>query len=137
VVPGLLDQVRGEWTRQLQGLGSRDLIREWVQARVGWPATARRLPLSPPPAAIWKGRRFLSGQRVAGASWKAGWLVGGVGGAVGFIGPLVIWPEANLGPLLGILFTGPAGFVLVCLDLSWSVLRGLPDPSQTANSYGC
>jgi hypothetical protein len=47
-----------------------------------------------------------------GASWQAGWLVGCIGGALGFIGPLVIWPEANLGPLLGILFTGPAGFVL-------------------------
>jgi hypothetical protein len=46
------------------------------------------------------------------ASWKAGWLVGWVGGAAGFVGPLVIWPDANLGPLLGILLTGPAGFVL-------------------------
>jgi hypothetical protein len=46
------------------------------------------------------------------ACWKAGWLVGCVGGAAGFVGPLVIWPDANLGPLLGILLTGPAGFVL-------------------------
>jgi hypothetical protein len=48
-------------------------------------------------------------------SWRGGWLLGGVGFAVGFIGPLVIWPDANLGPLLGILFTGPAGFVLGAL----------------------
>jgi hypothetical protein len=38
-----------------------------------------------------------------------------VGFAAGFIGPLVIWPDANLGPLLGILVTGPVGFVLGAL----------------------
>jgi hypothetical protein len=48
-------------------------------------------------------------------SWRAGWLVGGVGFALGFVGPLVVSPDANLGPLLGILFTGPAGFVLGAL----------------------
>ena len=46
------------------------------------------------------------------ASWRAGWKVGGVALALGFIGPLVLNPKANLGPLLGILLTGPAGFVL-------------------------
>jgi hypothetical protein len=45
-------------------------------------------------------------------SWRGGWLVGGVGFAVGFIGPLLIWPDANLGPLLGILVAGPVGFVI-------------------------
>jgi hypothetical protein len=48
-------------------------------------------------------------------SWRVGWLVGGVGFAVGFIAPLAIWPNANLGPLLGILVTGPVGFVLGAL----------------------
>jgi hypothetical protein len=48
-------------------------------------------------------------------SWRVGWLVGGVGFAVGFVGPLLIWPDANLGPLLGILVTGPVGFVLGAL----------------------
>ena len=46
------------------------------------------------------------------ASWRAGWRVGGVAFALGFIGPLVVNPKASLGPLLGILLTGPAGFVL-------------------------
>jgi hypothetical protein len=41
-----------------------------------------------------------------------GWIVGGVGLAIGFIGPLVIYPKSGLGPLIGILFTGPAGFVV-------------------------
>jgi hypothetical protein len=49
------------------------------------------------------------------ASWRVGWIVGGVGLAIGFVGPLVIWPKANLGPLLGILLTGPLGFVVGAL----------------------
>jgi hypothetical protein len=48
-------------------------------------------------------------------SWRAGRLVGGIGLAAGFVGPLLIWPDANLGPLLGILITGPLGFVVGAL----------------------
>jgi hypothetical protein len=49
-------------------------------------------------------------------SWVllGGLLVGGMGFAVGFIGPL-IFMDSNLGPLIGIFFTGPIGFVLGCL----------------------
>ncbi len=45
------------------------------------------------------------------ASWKGGLWVGGSCFALGFVGPLLIWPDASLGPLLGILVTGPLGFV--------------------------
>src|SRR5262249_431415 len=48
-------------------------------------------------------------------SWRAGRLVGGIGLALGFVGPLIIWPQASLGPLLGILITGPLGFVVGAL----------------------
>ena len=48
-------------------------------------------------------------------SWKAGWFVGGVGLVMGFVGPLLINPEGNLGPLLEILVTGPLGFVVGAL----------------------
>jgi hypothetical protein len=59
----------------------------------------------------------LSGDQAASrasirASWHMGWVVGAVGFAIGFVGPLVIWPKSNLGPLLGILLTGPVGFVV-------------------------
>jgi hypothetical protein len=50
-----------------------------------------------------------------GASWRMGWLVGGAGLALGYLGPLVLTPKSNLGPLLGILLTGPLGFVLGAL----------------------
>jgi hypothetical protein len=46
------------------------------------------------------------------ASWRAGWLVGMAGFAIGFVGPLVVTPKVSLGPLLGIQITGPVGFVL-------------------------
>jgi hypothetical protein len=49
------------------------------------------------------------------ASWRVGWIVGGIGLAIGFVGPLVIYPKASLGPLLGILLTGPLGFVVGAL----------------------
>ena len=46
------------------------------------------------------------------SGWQAGWIVGGIGLLLGFVGPLVVSPKANLGPLLGILLTGPLGFVV-------------------------
>jgi hypothetical protein len=48
-------------------------------------------------------------------SWRIGWIVGAVGLALGFVGPLLVTPGASLGPLLGILITGPGGFVLGAL----------------------
>lgn len=50
-----------------------------------------------------------------GTSWRIGWIVGAVGLALGFVGPLLVMPGASLGPLLGILITGPGGFVLGAL----------------------
>ena len=55
------------------------------------------------------GRASRAGVR---SSWQAGWMVGGIGLLLGFVGPLVVTPDANLGPLLGILLTGPLGFVV-------------------------
>ena len=42
--------------------------------------------------------------------WGA--LLGGIGFLIGFVGPVIFFPEANQGPLLGIFITGPGGFVL-------------------------
>ncbi|MCW1382789.1 hypothetical protein OLX02_08120 [Novosphingobium sp. KCTC 2891] len=36
-------------------------------------------------------------------------MIGFVGG---FVGPIILTPEANQGPLLGILVTGPGGFLV-------------------------
>ena len=40
------------------------------------------------------------------------WLSGGAGFAAGFLGPMMFVPEANQGPLVGILISGPAGLVV-------------------------
>ena len=39
-------------------------------------------------------------------------LIGGIFFTVGFIGPLILAPNANLGPLIGILITGPLGLIV-------------------------
>ena len=39
-------------------------------------------------------------------------VVGAVGFVGGFFGPMIFAPDANQGPLLGIFYTGPLGFVL-------------------------
>jgi hypothetical protein len=44
------------------------------------------------------------------ASWRLGWTVGAIGLFAGFVGPLLL-SDSNLGPLLGLLITGPLGFV--------------------------
>jgi hypothetical protein len=52
-------------------------------------------------------------------------LVGGIGFAGGFFGPLLWAPDANTGPLLGLFITGPLGFLLGGLGgaFRWSVAR--------------
>lgn len=39
-------------------------------------------------------------------------LLGSIGFVLGFFGPMVIDPQANQGPLLGLLITGPGGVLL-------------------------
>jgi hypothetical protein len=39
-------------------------------------------------------------------------VVGIVSFLAGFVGPILLRPDSNQGPLLGIFITGPAGFVL-------------------------
>jgi hypothetical protein len=41
-----------------------------------------------------------------------GFILGGIAFVAGFIGPIILKPSANQGPLLGIFFTGPIGFVV-------------------------
>lgn len=39
-------------------------------------------------------------------------MLGLIGLVGGFVGPIVFAPDSPQGPMLGIFFTGPAGFVL-------------------------
>ena len=42
-------------------------------------------------------------------------ITGGIGFARGFFGPMIVTPDANQGPMLGIFITGPIGLVLGAL----------------------
>jgi hypothetical protein len=52
-------------------------------------------------------------------------LVGGIGFAAGFFGPMIFAPDANQGPMLGIFITGPLGFLA---GLAWGVFRAATEP---------
>jgi hypothetical protein len=49
-----------------------------------------------------------------------GLFVGAIAFLAGFIGPMLIAPDSNQGPLLGILYSGPIGTLVGVL---WGVLR--------------
>jgi hypothetical protein len=68
-------------------------------------------------AALWIARkvwRGTSGEHAGLASYAGmgAVVVGAIGFAAGFFGPLILTPEANQGPLLGIFITGPLGMVV-------------------------
>jgi hypothetical protein len=49
----------------------------------------------------------------------------------GFFGPIVLAPEANQGPLLGIFITGPLGFLLgFVLGYGYAALRERPETTR-------
>jgi len=54
-------------------------------------------------------------------------LLGGVGFSFGFFGPMVLWPESMMGPMIGVLLTGPGG-ALAGLLLG-GVFRNLASPA--------
>jgi hypothetical protein len=52
-------------------------------------------------------------------------IVGGIGFAAGFFGPMILKPEANQGPMLGIFITGPIGFLV---GLIYGIFKGWSHP---------
>jgi len=51
-----------------------------------------------------------------------GLIIGSISFILGFIGPLILTPSNNLGPLMGILITGPIGFMvgLIAGGIYWN-----------------
>jgi hypothetical protein len=75
---------------------------------------------------VWKWQTGASSLRGLGRCVGMGAVATGVlGFFIGFVGPMVFAPGANQGPLLGILITGPVGFVLGALGggVYWAVRR--------------
>jgi hypothetical protein len=57
-----------------------------------------------------------------------GLFVGTISFLAGFVGPTILAPEANQGPLLGIIYTGPIGTLV---GLLWGFLRAMRRRSST------
>jgi len=57
---------------------------------------------------------------VVGRALRPALIIGGIGFAAGFLDPILLTPEANQGPLLGIFITGPVGF---SIGLVYGVVR--------------
>jgi hypothetical protein len=51
------------------------------------------------------------GRGVVATAFRWALLVGAIGFCGGFFGSMILTPEANQGPLLGIFITGPLGFL--------------------------
>ena len=60
-------------------------------------------------------------------------ILGGIGFAAGFFGPIIFAPGANQGPLLGIFITGPLGFVI---GLIYGVIRECTRPDARSSAGG-
>jgi hypothetical protein len=59
---------------------------------------------------LWKRRdQPWDGLRPMMSKWAL--IIGGIGFAGGFFGPMIFAPGANQGPMLGIFITGPLGFL--------------------------
>jgi hypothetical protein len=57
-------------------------------------------------------------------------VLGSIGFAAGFFGPMLLAPQANQGPLLGIFITGPAGALLGAVGGLLYGLKRSADPNQ-------
>ena len=60
--------------------------------------------------------RWWRDETVAGFTLTVAWICF----LVGFVGPMLVRPDANQGPLLGILYTGPLGLLL---GFAWGLRR--------------
>lgn len=55
-------------------------------------------------------------------------LIGLAGFLLGFVGPILLAPEANQGPLLGIFITGPLGAIVGAIMGLWFRRRSKHEP---------
>lgn len=63
-------------------------------------------------------------RRKIGLAFRGGVIVGGISFLAGFVGPIILTPQANQGPLVGIFITGPIGFVVgIIIGYIYSILK--------------
>jgi len=68
-------------------------------------------------------------RNILAAGFRTAFLLGGIGFAGGFVGPIIFAPGANQGPMLGIFITGPLGFVI---GLAYGAIREWVRPGSTS-----
>ena len=63
---------------------------------------------------------------LAGAMLTGALVVGGIAFCLGFFGPMLLTPDANQGPMLGLFITGPLGLLLGAIGgaVRWAWGRG-------------
>ena len=83
----------------LAGVASAYLAGRWIWRSLG--------PVDPH-----SGKGESGGSVVAASVVTGALLLGGIGFVGGFFGPMLLAPQANQGPMLGIFITGPGGVVL-------------------------
>ena len=83
----------------LAGVASAYLAGRWIWRSLG--------PVDPD-----TGKNESGGSVVVASVVTGALLLGGIGFVGGFFGPMLLTPQANQGPLLGLFITGPAGVVL-------------------------
>jgi len=57
-------------------------------------------------------------------------VLGGIGFLLGFICPMILTPEANQGPMLGIFVTGPAGAIMGAIGGAIAASMRRPKPPR-------
>jgi len=60
-------------------------------------------------------------------TFKMAFVIGGCGFIAGYFSPLIIFPNSNLGPLFGIIISGPLSFIF---GLVIGILRIVYEPFQ-------
>ncbi len=68
---------------------------------------------------FWREKQRHPGRYSETRMLKPALLLGGIGFAAGFFGPMLLAPGANQGPMLGIFITGPVGFIA---GLAWGAV---------------
>ncbi|HZZ41306.1 MAG TPA: hypothetical protein VFE58_00075 [Tepidisphaeraceae bacterium] len=76
---------------------------------------------------IWSHTRSLSKGLIASIAYGA-ILLGSIGFVAGFFGPIILTPDSNQGPLIGIFITGPAGALIGAIAglIVWLIRRDKP-----------
>jgi hypothetical protein len=76
---------------------------------------------------VWPHTRNMPRSALGAAGYGAA-ILGSIGFVAGFFGPMLLAPEANQGPLLGIFITGPGGALLGAVaGLVYGLRRRTPD----------